>query len=175
VSGAGVLGVEVASAEAVGMTAIPDGYYAVPDPLDPAVMTYWRQRATMPSGRPAVRAFNPWPDKARYGPVLYRRDVPTETSRRREVLEAHWERVRDYHRRVRESIEADPAAAGRRFAEWCIRCCCCGRALTEEQSKVLGIGPECRRGSDPGALAELRVPKGGRLHLEHLAKHGGAA
>ena len=38
---------------------LPDGHYAVLDPDDPTVMTYWRKRRSR---------FAPWPPKARYGP-----------------------------------------------------------------------------------------------------------
>jgi hypothetical protein len=66
--------------------------------------------------------------------------------------------------RVRATIDADPHAALKRYADFSIRCCQCGRALTDDTSKVLGIGPECRRGIDPALLAAITTPQVAAAH-----------
>src|SRR5215208_1012851 len=49
--------------------ALPEGYYAVEDPRAGVEdMTYWRRKDKGKNKRPA---FDPWPLKARYAPVLY--------------------------------------------------------------------------------------------------------
>jgi hypothetical protein len=68
-------------------------------------------------------------------------------------------------------VAADPAAAAQRFAKWAIRCCVCGKVLTEETSKVVGIGPECRKGRKAEWLAEVLTPKVARIHAAAI---GGA-
>ena len=132
-------------------------YYAVPDPDDPNQMTYWRD-STRGEG------FMAWPPKVRYGPVLYRRDVPKDRQEQRLVVEQHWAREREWHQQVREAIEADPITAAKRFAEFTSRCCLCGRTLTDEASKVYGIGPECRRGLPHEVLANHFAPQISSLH-----------
>lgn len=54
--------------------------------------------------------------------------------------------VRDYHttRNVLDGILADPAAAALLYATELGRCCRCNRTLTDETSRALGIGPDCR-------------------------------
>lgn len=42
------------------------------------------------------------------------------------------------------AIEADPEGAGLRYGQEIGRCCRCNRTLTDETSRALGIGPECR-------------------------------
>ncbi|MEC3995226.1 DUF6011 domain-containing protein [Actinacidiphila sp. DG2A-62] len=63
-----------------------------------------------------------------------------------------------------------PEVAARCFADLRTRCWSCGRALRDETSKTLGIGPECRSGMDPAVLARYCTPEVGRAHAEHLAK-----
>lgn len=46
---------------------------------------------------------------------------------------------------VLEGILADPEAAGLLYATELGRCCRCRRTLTDETSRRLGIGPECRK------------------------------
>ena len=48
-------------------TALPDGYYAVPDPDDASTVTLWQVQGGSMKARPA---------KARYGPQAYRKDAP---------------------------------------------------------------------------------------------------
>lgn len=151
-------------------TVIPNGYYAVHNPADPTAVTYWRMSA---------KGLNPWPARAKYGPVLMRADVPRELYKpaRRPDLAA-W--VKDWYRTnrsaweasIRALIEADLAGCARRFAEFTIRCCNCGRALTDENSKVLGLGSECRRGIEPGTLAALITPLIGQAHAGALGAEG---
>jgi hypothetical protein len=45
---------------------------------------------------------------------------------------------------VLESVEVDPAAAGERYGREIGRCYVCNRTLTDETSRALGIGPDCR-------------------------------
>lgn len=45
---------------------------------------------------------------------------------------------------VRKAIAADPLGAGMLFARELTRCRVCGRMLTDEKSRALGIGPDCR-------------------------------
>jgi hypothetical protein len=49
-------------------------------------------------------------------------------------------------RAVVELIESDPETAMLRFAKELTRCYCCGRMLTDETSRLIGQGPECRKG-----------------------------
>ncbi len=44
---------------------------------------------------------------------------------------------------VLDLINADPAKAQMRFAVELTRCFCCGRMLTDEISRLRGIGPDC--------------------------------
>lgn len=44
---------------------------------------------------------------------------------------------------VLDLINADPAEAQMRFAVELTRCFCCGRMLTDEVSRLRGIGPDC--------------------------------
>ena len=56
-------------------------------------------------------------------------------------------------------ILRDPAAAQRRFAAELTRCYCCGRMLTDADSRVRGMGPECYgRGRGRGALDDAGIP-----------------
>jgi hypothetical protein len=44
---------------------------------------------------------------------------------------------------VLDLINADPAEAQMRFAVELTRCFCCGRMLTDEISRLRGVGPDC--------------------------------
>lgn len=142
-----------------------DRYFAVPDPDDQAVMTYWREH----EDRYGIRRFSPWPDKAHYGPVLWKRDLPRDPKAKRAMREAHWARSREWRTKVRALVDADRFTAGKRFADWQVRCCFCGRALTEEHSKVYGVGPECRAGIPAEVLARYATPVVARAHAAQLA------
>ena len=48
--------------------------------------------------------------------------------------------------------------------------CMCGKALTNDLSKVCGIGPECRRGISPEILANYYRPEVGRVHAQTLGE-----
>ncbi len=138
-------------------------YYAVPDPDNPGQITYWRRDA-----RGRVTA---WPARTTYGPVLYKRDVPKGSPAER----AQW--VRDWfqaHRApwqhaINHAIETDPDLCRARFAVFAIRCCSCGRMLTDPKSKACGIGPECRSGILADTLGALALLVG-RIHAKHLAE-----
>ncbi len=153
--------------------ALPEGYYAVPDPRAGAEeITYWYRGE---KGRKRKRpVFEPWPARSRYVPVLTSWDeVPYAkgTDEARWYLRAWYEIMVDpYRAAIVEAIVADPAAAARRFAKWAVRCCVCGRKLTHETSKVVGIGPECGKGVPEEVLANRFRPKVGELHAAHLAR-----
>lgn len=124
-------------------------YFAVVDPSDPGRMTYWR------SGK---RGLKPWPAQARYGPVLYRSDVPADlsgTARREWIATWFAERSQPWHQAIREAIATDPDDCRARFAAFTSHCCMCGRGLTDPASKTYGIGPECRTGISSTTLARL--------------------
>lgn len=54
-------------------------------------------------------------------------------------------------RRALEAIEAaSPAAAGQLYGQELGRCCRCNRHLTDQLSRELGIGPECRSKKQDG-------------------------
>jgi hypothetical protein len=145
---------------------IPEGYYAVPDPrtgIDE--MTYWRMKTT----KRGSSIFGPWPVKARYAPALYVKDLPAGVSAQsqagRDYIRAWYQHVyATYHATIVGNILTDPVAAGQRFADWAIRCCCCGKALTNDLSKVYGIGPVCRKGLSSEVLANYYRPNVGRAH-----------
>jgi hypothetical protein len=146
------------------MTGLPDGYYAVLSPDDPAVMTYWR----VVNDRIA-----PWPARARYGPQFYRRDSPSRSDQA--AYRAHIEQcfavLREWNGRVRAALEVDPVAARARFAALTTCCCVCGRGLVDAASKTSGIGPDCRRGM-PGHVLDAIAGAVARAHAAAVA--GGA-
>ncbi|MBT2453310.1 MULTISPECIES: DUF6011 domain-containing protein [unclassified Streptomyces] len=147
------------------LDALEDGYYAILDPDGAGTVTYWRRTRSA-----RMNALRPWPAKAWYGPAVPRRaDVPTEHAAR-ELFVAQWSRSRRaYLDKVVADITLNPEAAARCFADLRVRCWSCGRALRDETSKTLGIGPECRSGMDPAVLARYSTPKVGKAHAEHLA------
>lgn len=122
----------------MGITPLPDGYFAVPDPDDPSMLTCWRVKDD--NGR----ALTASPTGAHYGPTLYRRDVPKGLKGRDRALwvNAWFTEVRGpWDRKIREAIAADPEAAGLRFAEHTHHCCRCNQPLTV--SAWQGVGPDC--------------------------------
>jgi hypothetical protein len=140
---------------------LPEGFYAVPDPR-PGVdeMTYWRARP----GR-----FGAWPNKARYGPTLTREDLPEGMDPRSDEGQAFIQRWMErehapYWSAIVKSIAADPIAAQHRFADFTVRCCDCGKKLTNDLSKVYGIGPECRKGLPQEVLANYYRQDISRAH-----------
>lgn len=135
-------------------------YYAVPDPNDASVMTYWR--------RDKRGQLQPWPERARYGPHLTRADLPLELhGRHRDEWAASWMReVRaPWMSEVQRVIDDRPDEAAGRFAVFATRCCMCGRVLTDPASKTYGIGPECRSGLSDEQLAAM-AEHVGQLHGE---------
>ncbi|MFG3426173.1 DUF6011 domain-containing protein [Streptomyces californicus] len=147
------------------MTSLPDGYYALLDPQDPDVMTYWRVR----SGRMTA-----WPAKAWHGPARpLARDAPKDREQRiawmREWHSTYQAWMEDLHR----ALLADPGTARRQYADLTVRCCQCGRALHDDVSKVVGIGPDCRSGMSQEALAALFMPPVATAHAAQI--QGGAA
>lgn len=137
------------------MTEIPDGYYAVPDPRNPDVLTAWRV---------AGGKIEPTPARAQYAPALWKRDIPTGmTKAERKAWITNWFTTveRPWKRAIREAILADLDAAGMRYAKALIRCRDCGRMLTDQTSRDAGRGPDCR-----AQLADA---------IAAAAKFGGAA
>lgn len=133
-------------------------YYAVPDPDDPGRMVYLRRNAR--------GHLDPWPAKARYGPVLYKRDVPAGLKGEdRQAWISEWiaRNSRRWWAAVRQAVADDPDTAQARFAALCTRCCMCGRVLTDQASKAYGIGPECRAGWPDEWLATM-AERVGRMH-----------
>ena len=145
------------------MTDLPDGYYAVPDPDDTTAMTYWRAKGG---------GLHPHPAKTWYGPARpLRQDAPSPKGgpEFQEWMRDYFDRWTAWARRVRDSLAIDPAATARRFADLTTRCCVCGRALTDAESKVLGIGPDCRSRLDPhGVAAIVLTPEVAKAHAAAL-------
>lgn len=133
---------------------IPDGYYATPNPTNPHTMTYWRARP----GR-----LDPWPARARYAPTLLKRDVPPALRGRDryEWVNAWYaEHVHPWLDTVAAAITADLDGCRARFAALTTRCTECARRLTDNKSKLLGYGPDCRRALhlDDELLAQTVTP-----------------
>lgn len=144
---------------------LPAGYYAVPDPDDPNVITYWR--VTRPRGRGPTRLI-PWPAGAHYGPPRPRRaDAPQQADQLREYLFVYRDRLTRHRDQVTAAITANPAAAAKRFADLTTRCHSCGRPLTDPASKTYGLGPDCRAGIPPRILATYLTAAIGRAHAAH--------
>jgi Family of unknown function (DUF6011) len=148
---------------------LSEGYYAVPDPLNEGEMSYWRRKDKGKHKRPA---FDPWPLKAKYGPRLLTSDPRLKGlkgEKRRAFVRGWYESVKgSYMAQVVEAIAADPVKAGKHFAELQLRCCMCGRRLTTKESKVIGIGPECRQGLPKDFVDNYFPPLVGEAHYKHL-------
>lgn len=133
---------------------LPDGYYATPNPTDPTTMTYWRARA----GR-----LTPWPARARYAPLLLKRDVPADLhGADRHAWARNWyaQHATPWHEALHATLTADPDGCRARFAALTTRCVNCARALADAKSKLLGFGPDCRRSLqlDDDALTATVTP-----------------
>ncbi|MGK5529346.1 DUF6011 domain-containing protein [Streptomyces sp. URMC 129] len=142
------------------MTTLPPGYYAVPDPDRPDLMTYWR--ATGPR-------LAPWPTGAHHGPPpLLKRDRPADPDAADTWRRAWAKSYADWLGRVRKALAADPAGAQKRFADLAVRCFVCGRVLNDATSKLLGVGPDCRRSGqlDPAVLAQVTTPRIAAHHAQ---------
>lgn len=125
---------------------IPDGYYAIEGPSELDGVTYWRKKG---------QEFKPWPPKARYGPIaeIKRSDLPADRMEREETLrKLHTDQVL-YIAHAAGIIRSDVEVARARFARLCTRCWSCGKKLTDNASKVYGIGPDCRSGMSDEVLA----------------------
>lgn len=118
--------------------ALPDGYYAVPDPDDATIMTLWHVKNGTPKARP--------PKGTRYGPQALRKDIPGRPGDDEYIawMRAHLDTVSAWLKRMRAALAANPPAAMRAYAALTNHCCNCGRALTGGTSKALGVGPDCR-------------------------------
>lgn len=138
-------------------------YYAVQDPDNPEQMTYWY------TGKRDLEA---WPPKARYGPVIRitLEEAPEDDAERLAWCERVYAPARHYRFAIEAAIQANPVAAGQRFAQFASRCCVCGRTLTDNLSKCYGIGPECRAGIDTEVLARYYTPAVARAHAEDIGQ-----
>lgn len=139
------------------MTTDAVDYFAVPDPSDPGRITYWRRT----NGR-----YKPWPAKARYGPTLYRTDVPAGLNpQQRQEWIAAWfrEHAQPWHEQLQAAINNRPGECAARFAAFTTRCCQCGKRLHDPASKAYGVGPDCRDGWPDAGLAAM-AESVGRAH-----------
>ncbi|QKW15457.1 DUF6011 domain-containing protein [Verrucosispora sp. NA02020] len=137
-------------------------YFAVPDPTNPRQITYWRRT----SGR-----LKPWPAKARYGPVLYRTDLPEGLKGQAQqewIIRWHRQHTFPWHEAIRAAVDSDPTGCAARFAAFTTRCCQCGKQLHDPTSKTYGVGPDCRDGW-PDAVLALMVEAVGRAHAAAAA------
>lgn len=135
-------------------------YYAIPDPDDSTRITYWRETG---------RKLAPWPGKVHYGPRLRKRDFPAGTPRQQFEYADRWmlEIRHPWEAKIRAAVDANPDEATARFAALTTRCGFCGKKLTDERSKVIGVGPDCRDGF-PDELIARFVEAVGRAHAAHL-------
>ncbi len=152
---------------------LPEGFYAVPDPREGVEqMTYWRRKDVGKRKHPEFEPWKPRGAKVRYGPTLFTNDPRLKKLKGDEkswfVLSWYETVGHPYRDAIIETILEDPALAAKRFAEWNMRCCMCGRALTHEDSKTLGIGPECGKGFPKEVLAEHFQMQVGELHAASL-------
>lgn len=131
---------------------IPEGLYAVLDPEKPDRMEYWCRKdvRTKRGPRPLFKA---WPP-GKFGPELRGGVRP----------------VRGHLVQVIEAIASDPIAAQKRFAQFSLRCCFCGKPLTDPRSKTYGIGPECRKGIRAEILARYFTPEVSKAHAAAFAE-----
>lgn len=107
-------------------------------------------------------SIQPWPPQRSHFGVLYKRDIPEEQACRdvfgctpAEWARMYWDDVKAVRAAAMGEIAERPEEAAARFAVLQSTCCCCGKALTDERSKVYGIGPECRAGLTPDALKSI--------------------
>lgn len=144
-------------------------YYAIPDPLDPGKVSYWYRPA---KGRDEGRIVSWPPRRSRWGSLAHR-DVPHDKKTDRDgysaFVRAYFLKVHAAHGLAVKAIDANPGTAAARFAAFTVRCCHCGKTLTDERSKVYGIGPECRTGVDPDRLAAA-MEAVRAAHAETLAR-----
>ncbi|WP_239404501.1 DUF6011 domain-containing protein [Frankia sp. Cj3] len=130
-------------------------YFAVPDLLDPAQMSYW-YRPT--SGRNAGQ-LAPWPPRrSRWGQLLTK-DIPfdpvLDPKRYRHFVCGQVAAINIAKGQVDVIVGRDPDTAAARFAALTIRCCRCGKQLSDARSKIHGVGPECRSGMSADLLGLL--------------------
>lgn len=136
---------------------LDDGYYAIPDPREPAAMTYWRAR------RGSTTA---WPPRTLYGPWPRRSDAPDDPDERKAFARRVADTYAAWLRQVRAELLADPDSARARFAALAVRCCVCCRTLTDPESKTSGVGPECRTRLTDGQRQAIREALR-RAHATH--------
>lgn len=152
---------------------LPAGYYAVPDPTTTEpTMTFWH--APAPGEQPTLTA---WPPKARYGPILLRKDVPKGYAAQAAAWKAFAPKRQAYLQQIRTAISHDPATAAVSFATAHGRCSNCCRALKDARSLLLCIGPDCRRhaGLNDSALIRMESPALAAMQALHHAQRTAAA
>ncbi len=143
-------------------------YFAVADPLDDSKTSYWYR----PSKGLHAGTLRPWPPRVSQWGRLRQSDVPfdhrTDRVRYLAFVDTHFVRVGAARELVRRAVEADPDVAAARFAAFTVRCCLCGKILSDERSRCFGVGPDCRAGFAPLVLA--RFAEAVRVaHAEMLA------
>ena len=149
-------------------------YFAVWGHYDRTGLTKFHFWYRVRIGRQAGK-IQPWPPtRSRFG-TLFARDIPSEQECRdtfscsvREWRERYWQDVRDVRDAALREIDEHPEDAAAMFAAFHSYCCCCGKGLTDERSKVYGIGPECRRGLAPEVLKRIG-DKTARLYRDQRA------
>jgi hypothetical protein len=149
---------------------IPEGYYAIPDPHDPTIVSRWHMTKPDRNGRCHL---NPWPPKARYGPALAPRpDFPRDLSDAdlRAAVDEWIRPVQEYRAAVEAAIEADIMGTGARFAAYATRCCFCGRALRDPKSRSYGVGPECGDGLGDEFMAAMAARVGAAIAEAEIAE-----
>jgi len=142
-------------------------FFAVPDPLRPGAMSYW-SRTKNGETVPWPKRHNRW-DHA----VIPASEVPSEGFAdwwaqerfREEYAARHADRVRAALDTVNAAIDADPFGAATSFALHFTVCFCCGKTLTDAQSKAYGVGPECIRNFTDNERARL-IEITARMHGE---------
>lgn len=141
-------------------------YFAVPDP-DTGDMTYWY--------RDRRGVVQPWPPKVRgYGPTFPDFSALPRGERDERVRDFILGTMRPWRQSIEETLDAEPDTAAARFAAFQSRCCICGKDLTDAESKVLGIGPDCRRGV-PSHVLESLAREMGRIHGQMVPTTEGAS
>lgn len=106
-------------------------FFALPDPADPSVMTFWR-RERRGRGRDGGGYLNAWPGRVTYGPVIPP-DQEANPLNWATLVTWPWIERRD------AALAADPAGCAARFTVLTGRCCACGKPTDTE-----GICTKCQ-------------------------------
>lgn len=153
-----------------GKSLIEIKYVAVPDPEDCAQMTFWR-----------VDRYDrlvAWPNRASYGPTLWRVSGPGRShvipaglkgGDRREWVQRWFHDVRaSWMNKVCAVIDGDRVAAGATFAALSTCCAACGKSLRDPASRTRALGSDCVKKFSAETIAALSREVG-RAYAAHLA------